>query len=51
MKSPDRISALRNARRVIKNRDRRLARMECQLDELTSKDGVELGSNVIEGQL
>lgn len=48
MKSPDRISALRNARRVIKNRDRKLERMKRRLDALTTTGGIELGSEVEE---
>lgn len=45
---PDRISALRNARRTIQNRDRKLAKMKLQLDTLTSVKGVELGNDMHE---
>lgn len=42
MKTPERISALRKARRTLRNRDRRLARMKMKLDAFTSKVGVQL---------
>ena len=48
MKSPDRIAALRNARKVIKNRDRKISKMKLHLDRLTSNKGVELGSDMQE---
>ena len=48
MKTSESISALRNARRVIRNRDRKLARMKQRLDALIAKGGVELGSDMEE---
>ena len=48
MKSADRILALRNARRLIQNRDRKLARMKRRLDALTTDGGVELESDVVD---
>ena len=48
MKTSESIAALRNARRVITNRDRKLARMKQRLDALIAKGGVELGSDMEE---
>ena len=48
MKKSDSISALRKVRRVIRNRDRKLARMKQQLDTMILKDGVVLKSDVEE---
>lgn len=42
MKTPERISALRKARRTLRNRDLRLARMKKKLDAFTSEVGVQL---------
>ena len=47
MKTSESISALRNVRRVIRNRDRKLA-MKQSLDALIAKGGVELGSDMEE---
>ena len=48
MNNTDRISALRNARKVIKNRDRKLAKMRLRLDVLTSSGGIQLGNDIQE---
>ena len=48
MKNSDRISALRNARRVIQNRDRKLARMKRRLNALTTEGGVVLESDMVD---
>lgn len=48
MKASESISALRNARKVIRNRNRKLARMKQRLDVLISKGGIELGSDMEE---
>ena len=48
MKTSESISALRNARRVIRNRDRKLVIMKQRLDALIAKGGVELGSDMEE---
>lgn len=42
MKTPERISALRKARRTLRNRDLRLARMKKKLDAFTSEVGMQL---------
>ena len=46
MKSTERILALRNARKIIRNRDKKLATLKRRLEMLTSQSGVELGSDM-----
>ena len=46
MKDSERIATLRNARKVIRNCNKRIARMKKNLEHLTSKNGVEVGSEL-----
>ena len=46
MKTPDRIAALRKARKTLKLRDQKIARMRNKLEELTSEKGIEVDSDV-----
>lgn len=48
MKTPERLSALRNARQTLRNRDRKVARVKKQLESLTSQRGVAVESHVNE---
>ena len=48
MKTPERLSALRNARQTLRNRDRKIARMKKRLESLTSEGGVSVGTEVQE---
>ena len=42
MRTPQKLSALRKARTIIKARDRRVKRMKKKLDSMTAASGVEL---------
>ena len=46
MKTPDRLSALRNARDTIRKRDRKIAKIKVRLESLTSKRGIAVESDV-----
>ena len=46
MKTPDRLSALRNARDTIRKRDRKIAKIKVRLKSLTSKRGIAVESDV-----
>ena len=46
LKTPERLSVLRRARQSLRNRDRRIKRMEKRLNVLTSESGVELEPEV-----
>ena len=48
MNTPDRLSALRNARDTIRKRDRKIAKIKVQLESLTSKRGIAVESDVQE---
>ena len=48
MKTPDRLSALRNARDTIRKRDRKIAKIKVRLESLTSKRGIAVESDVQE---
>ena len=46
LKTPERLSVLRRASQTLRNRDRRIKRMEKRLNMLTSECGVELEPEV-----
>ena len=48
MKNSDRILALRNARKLIRSRDRKLESMKRRLAALTTDHGVELESDIVD---
>jgi hypothetical protein len=48
MRTPERLSALRNARQTLRNRDRKIARVKKQLELLTAQRGVAVESHVSE---
>ena len=48
MRTPERLSALRNARQTLRNCDRKIARVKKQLELLTSQKGVAVESHVSE---
>lgn len=48
MKTPERLSSLRNARQTLQNCDRKIARIKKQLESSTSESGVALENDVQE---
>ena len=48
MKTPDRLAALKNARKTLRMRDQKIARMRKKLEVLTSEKGIEVDSEVQE---
>ena len=48
MKTPDKLSALRNARNTIRKHDRKIEKIKVRLESLTSTRGIAVESNVQE---
>ena len=48
MKTPERLSALRNARQTLRNRDRKIARVKKRLESATTQNGIAVESHVQE---
>ena len=48
MKTPDRLSALRNARDTIRKRNRKIAMIKVRLESLTSQRGIAVESDIQE---
>ena len=46
LKTPERNAALHRARELLRNRDRKIARMEVKLEQLTRERGIEVDSDV-----
>ena len=46
LRTPERLRALRKAKRILTNRDRRLARMKKRLEFLTSVSGLQVENDV-----